>query len=51
MGKQTKEGKWRMAYVFMHTDYSPTRKDPLKKSLAIANSEDEIAAYLSESSG
>ena len=27
---------------FVHTDYSPTRKDPLKKSLAIANSEDEV---------
>ena len=36
-------GEW-PAYVFMHTDYSPTRKDPLKKSLAIANSEDEVMA-------
>jgi hypothetical protein len=36
-------GEW-PAYVFMYADYSPTRKDPLKKSLAIANSEDEVMA-------
>ena len=29
------------AYVFSLTDYSPKRKDALKKSLAIANTEEE----------
>jgi hypothetical protein len=33
-------GSW-PAYVFSLTDYSPKRKDALKKSLAIANTEEE----------
>jgi hypothetical protein len=40
-------GEW-PAYVFSLTDYSPTRKEALKKSLSIAANEKEIMAIFEE---
>ena len=38
-------GEW-PAYIFMHTDYIPNRKEPLKISLAVANSEADAEAMV-----
>ena len=35
-------------YVLSFTDYSPTRKDPLKRSLSIANSEERLQAMFDD---
>ena len=35
-------------YVLSFTDYSPTRKDPLKRSLSIANSEERLQVMFDE---
>ena len=40
-------GEW-PAYVFSLTDFSPTRKDALKKSLSIASSEKEVMEVFEE---